>query len=75
MSARATARGVTQGFDRGFYIKLASVSFVVGAAFEGFMLATDFYPKILHIEAERRFNAEEREKAIARASLNERSSS
>jgi len=44
-------------FDRAFYAKIAGVSFVVGAAFEGFMLATDFYPKVLAIEAERRRDA------------------
>lgn len=67
MVSGAARRPVAQGFDRAFYVKLAAVSFVVGAAFEGFMLATDFYPKILHIEAERRYNAEQRESDRANA--------
>ena len=51
------ARAPAHVFDRAFYAKIAGVSFIVGAAFEGFMLATDFYPKVLAIEAERRREA------------------
>ena len=67
MASGAARRPLAQGFDTAFYVKLAAASFVVGAAFEGFMLATDFYPKILHIEAERRYNAEQRENARSNA--------
>ena len=54
---RMRARAPAHVFDRAFYAKIAGVSFIVGAAFEGFMLATDFYPKVLAIEAERRREA------------------
>jgi len=47
------ARAPAHVFDRAFYAKIAGVSFIVGAAFEGFMLATDFYPKVLAIERRR----------------------
>ena len=56
MSARG-GRVTAHVFDGKFYAKVAAVSFVVGAAFESVMLATDFYPKVLAIEAERRYNA------------------
>ena len=61
--SRAATRAVrppAHVFDRAFYAKLAGVSFVIGAAFEAFMLKTDFYAKVVHIEAERRFLAEQR---------------
>ena len=45
--ARMRARAPAHVFDRAFYAKIAGVSFIVGAA-RGFMLATDFYPKVLH---------------------------
>lgn len=44
-------------FDSTFYTKIAVASFALGAAMEGFMIKTGFYDKVLHIEAERRYNA------------------
>ena len=72
--SRAATRAVrppAHVFDRAFYAKLAGVSFVIGAAFEAFMLKTDFYAKVVHIEAERRFLAEQRRDArgLARNSV------
>ena len=37
-----------------FYLKLAALGFTVGAAMEGFMIATGFYDKVTEIEAEQR---------------------
>ena len=44
---RMRARAPAHVFDRAFYAKIAGVSFIVGAAFEGFMLATDFLSQSL----------------------------
>ena len=62
-------------FDRAFYAKLAGVSFVIGAAFEAFMLKTDFYAKVVHIEAERRFLAEQRREGEGSRDVGSRSAS
>jgi len=53
-------------FDSKFYVKLVVASFALGAAVEGFMIATGFYDKVLLIESERRYNAQkEKEKSQA----------
>jgi hypothetical protein len=47
-------------FDAAFYTKVAVASFALGGCMEMFMIKTGFYDKVLHIEAERRYNAAQR---------------
>ena len=75
LDPRMRVKPHAHAFDRAFYAKLAGVSFVIGAAFEAFMLKTDFYAKVVHIEAERRFLAEQRREGEGSRDVGSRSAS